>query len=316
VRKFLNFLCITCFVLLANQVWATTNEIVVVQSSTLEPYEQARLAFERQWGISHPHTGVKSIMVHPIDYYLLSSADSEIKLKQTLAVNPPALLVAIGSQALAWCRDYRQLPVVYLMTPNPQKIIGQSKKITGIDMNILPSRQLAAVKAALPKVNTIGALYNPKQTGYWVQEALLSDVGDVQTMVFRKISKATDFQWTLDSLGRSLNAYWMLPDQLVATPQTIKFLLNYSLQNQIPIITFSEKYLAMGAAVAVTFSIDDMGAQAAEMCARILGGVPVKSIEVEHPRRVRVIANLTVLEKMGVAVNRDALTDIFKPEHN
>lgn len=315
-RLFFNLICITFFVLFANPVWAAAGEIVVVQSSSLEPYEIARLSFEHHWDITHPRTGVKSIMCQPIAHFILSLPDSENNLKHHLKDSPPKVILAIGRKALVWCRDNTKLPVVFLMVPKAEAITGARKTITGINIDISPSRQLAAVKAVLPEVDSIGVLYNPKQTGYWVQDALLSEVNDVQTMVFRKINKATDFKRTLDSIGKSIDAYWMLPDKLVVTPQTIRLLLSYSLQNQIPLITFSEKYLKMGAAVAVTFDIENMSGQAMAMCNRIINGVPIVKITHEHPRYVRVIVNINLLEKMGIMVNRNALTEIFKSGDN
>jgi ABC-type uncharacterized transport system substrate-binding protein len=86
------------------------------------------------------------------------------------------------------------------------------------------------------------------------------------------------------------------------------------MKHRVPIISFSEKYLAQGAAVAVTFDTVDMGAQAAELGAVVardgLGGdIPALS----PPRKVRVVANPTVLERLRVPFAAKGIDATYTP---
>jgi putative ABC transport system substrate-binding protein len=221
-------------------------------------------------------------------------------------------VVAIGDQALEFARDLREVPVVYLLAPSAR---GLAKNFLGIDMRIQPSRQLAAISKALPKVHSIGVLYNPSQSGQWVQEALLSPVGSIQTLLFKKFDSQTSLPGALQELAGKVDAYWLLPDSLLTAPQVFAGLLEFSMKNRIPIISFSEKYLAQGAAVAVTFDTLDLGAQAAELGAQVLldglgGDVPITT----SPRKVRVVANPTVLERLGITYSAKGIDAIFSPE--
>ncbi|MFZ2948374.1 MAG: ABC transporter substrate binding protein, partial [Desulfuromonadaceae bacterium] len=59
--------------------------------------------------------------------------------------------------------------------------------------------------------------------------------------------------------------FWMLPDITVITPETAEAILLFSLENNIPILTFSEKYLERGAMLSIGIDPFDIGRQAGEM---------------------------------------------------
>ncbi len=284
-------------------------DLVLVQSSALAPYEEARAAIEAHWAQPRALGGVKSIAPISLAVFLLTDYPSLPQLAQKIREERPRAVLAIGREALAFCREQVPAPVVYLLAPEGQELAGARRDILGVSLKIDPVRQLAALGRALPGVQTIGALYSPQHSGAWVKEALLSPVADVQTLLFRKIDASTDFARALAGLGGSIQAYWLLPDQLAATPETVRHLLHFSFARQIPIIAFSEKYLSQGAALAITFDIPDLGRQAAELAGQIAGGAdPATLPALSPPRLVRVVANLKILARMGITVNQAEVT--------
>jgi putative ABC transport system substrate-binding protein len=289
-------LIVLLLLVFAPPAWAL--DCVLLQSSPLKPYEEARQGFEKGWLGQRSATGPKSISGNTVTQILLSEQQSTDISSLKKQLQSARLVVAIGDQALAFVRDLREVPVIYLLAPSATPL---PKNFIGIEMRIQPSRQLAAINKALPKVHSIGVLYNPAQSGQWVQEALLSPVGSVQTLLFKKFDSQTSLPGALQELVGTVDAYWLLPDPQLTTPQVFGSLLEFSMKHRVPIISFSEKYLAQGAAVAVTFDTVDMGAQAAELGAIVardgLGGdIPALS----PPRKVRVVANPTVLERLRV----------------
>lgn len=284
--------------LLAMSAPAWALDCVLLQSSPLKPYEEARQGFEKSWLAQHSATGPKSISGNTVTQVLLSEQQTTGDFALKKQMQSARLVVAIGDQALAFVRDLREVPVIYLLAPSAT---GLPKNFIGIEMRIQPSRQLAAINKALPKVRSIGVLYNPGQSGQWAQEALLSPVASVQTLLFKKFDSQTSLPEALQEMADAVDAYWLLPDPQLTAPQVLGKLLEFSMKHRIPIISFSEKYLSKGAALAVTFDTVDMGAQAAELGAIAardgLGGdTPV----LIPPRKIRVVANPTVLERLGV----------------
>lgn len=288
------------------------DECVLLQSSPLKPYEEARQGFERAWQTQHPSTGPKSISSGNLTQILLSEQQGDQPGQENFTLNKQLraarLVIVIGDPAMNAVKDLAGTPVVYLLAPSAANL---PKNFTGIDLRILPSQQVEAITRLLPKLRSLGALYNPVQTGQWVQEALTSPTGKEQTLLFKKISSPAEVPAALAGLRDKIDAYWLLPDDLVTNPQALSHLQEFSIANRVPILSFSDKYLKTGAAAAITFDLGDMGEQAAAMAARILAGTPVSEIPVEPPRRQKVIANTTVLRKMGAVINEAAVDEVY-----
>ena len=304
----LPFLLPLLALLLTTTAWG---QCILLQSSALKPYEEARQGFEQAWSAEQPLAGPKSITIGTLTSILLTNQPEENTRALKNQLQNAQLVVVIGDPALDFVRDLQQTPVLYLLAPSAGKLPAN---FTGIDLRILPSRQLEAMSRLMPKVHRIGALYNPAQSGQWVQEALMSPVSAVETMLFKKVSSPTQVPEALNSLTTTIDAYWLLPDELVTNPQALHTLQEFSIANRIPIISFSEKYLKAGAAAAITFDMTDMGSQAADMAARIHAGMRPDKILVETPRRLRVIVNTQVFRRMGVVINEAAVDEIYSGE--
>jgi len=282
---------------------------VLLQSSPLKPYEEARQGFEQAWMAHRPLSGPKSITIGTLTQLLLSEQPEETMSALKKQLQNAQLVVVIGDPALDFVRDLEQTPVLYLLAPSAGEMPAN---FTGIDLRILPSRQLEAMSLLMPELRRIGALYNPAQSGHWVQEALMSQVSAVETLLFMKVSSPALVPEALKSLGNNtIDAYWLLPDDLVTNPQALHTLREFSIANRVPIISFSEKYLKAGAAAAITFDMDDMGSQAAEMAALILTGRQPEMIPVEPPRRQRVIVNTNAFRRMGVVINEAVVDEVY-----
>jgi putative ABC transport system substrate-binding protein len=84
----------------------------------------------------------------------------------------PRLILAIGAEALQRVRKIRDVPIIYLMVLNPEKITGRGKNIVGVDMNIPPEKYLGLMEQMnLPKLK-VGLLYDPDKNGAFVKRIL------------------------------------------------------------------------------------------------------------------------------------------------
>jgi len=291
---------------------AMAQECVLLQSSTLKPYAEAGRGFEKAWNAKQPLAGPKSITLGTLTQIVLSEQPEENRSTLKKLLQSTELVVVIGDPALAFVRDLRVTPVLYLLTPSAKELPAN---FTGIDLRILPSRQLEAMSRLMPNLRRVGALYNPAESGHWVQEALTSPASAVETLLFKKVTAPSLVPEALASLGNNaIDAYWLLPDELVTNPQTLEHLRDFSIANRVPIVSFSEKYLKAGAAAAITFDMADMGSQAADMAARILAGANPAELPVESPRRQRIIVNTSVFRKMVVPVNETMVDEIYSGE--
>jgi putative ABC transport system substrate-binding protein len=95
----------------------------------------------------------------------------------------------------------------------------------------------------------------------------------------------------------------MLPDITVITPQTVEFLVLFSLENAVPLLAFSEKYVELGAFMSTGIDAFDMGRQAGEIATKILSGADVRSVRHVGARRLVVSTNLMVARKLGITLD-------------
>jgi putative ABC transport system substrate-binding protein len=93
------------------------------------------------------------------------------------------------------------------------------------------------------------------------------------------------------------------------TPETVEFLLLFSMKYRVPLLAFSEKWLDMGAFLSTGIEAFDMGAQAGDMANKILSGRQVKSVQQAHARRYVVSTNLMVAGKLGIGLNWAMVSD-------
>ena len=264
-------------------------EIVVVQSIRVKPYEEAIKGF-----LSVCNAGIKRVVLSES-----RGADALRKIKDI----GPEMVLAIGSDALSMAKRIKSIPIVYVMVLNPQSRLSGEENIRGVSMNIPPKQQLTALLRAVPHVKTVGLLYNPNRTGRFVKEAQVAVLGIGINLVAREIYSPKNAPSLIMDMKGQIDAFWMLPDITVITPQTVEFLLLFSLENNIPLLTFSDKYVEAGAFMSTGIDAFDMGRQAGEIASKILSGTDLKNVQHVGARRLVVSTNLMVARKLGINVD-------------
>jgi putative ABC transport system substrate-binding protein len=264
-------------------------QIVVVQSMRVRPYEEAIKGFRSICDI-----GMKRVVLSE-----LGRAHAMRSIKES----SPEMILAIGGDALSMAKRIKSIPIVYTMVLNPLSRLSGEENIRGVSMNIPPKQQLRALLRALPRVKTVGLLHDPDRTGGFVREAHVAALGIGITLVAREIHSPKDAPSLIMDMRGKIDAFWMLPDITVITPQTVEFLLLFSLENTIPLLAFSEKYVELGAFMSTGIDAFDMGRQAGEIAQRIVSGVGVRNVHHVGARRLVVSTNLMVARKLGITVD-------------
>ena len=275
--------------LLAPGICEAGPEIAVVQSIRVKPYEQAIKGFRSICDVT-----IKRIVLSE-----LGRADAVRSIKD----KRPELVLAIGGDALSIAKRIKSIPTVYTMVLNPLTGLSGEENIRGVSMNIPPEQQLRALLRALPQVKTVGLLHDPDRTGGFVREAHVAALGMGIILVAREIHDAKDAASLIMDMRGKIDAFWMLPDITVITPQAVEFLLLFSLENTIPLLAFSEKYVELGAFMSTDIDAFDMGRQAGEIANRILSGADVRSVRHVGARRLVVSTNLMVARKLGITLD-------------
>jgi putative ABC transport system substrate-binding protein len=264
-------------------------KIVAVQSLKIKPYEEALKGFQ----------SVCNVKTEDI----LISGQEEAEIVKEIRRIKPDMILAFGVEALSKVKKIKDVPIVYLMVLNPPNPISKQENITGVSMNIPPEKQLGLLQEILHEVKRVGLLYDPAKTGYLVEKARHSAERLGIKLVIKEVHNSRDVPSTLDSMRDGIDAFWMLPDTTVVTPETVESLFLFSLENRISVLTFSDKYLELGAMISVGVDAFDIGRQAGEMAKEILSGSNIKNLPRVDAQKAILTLNLKVAKKLGIRVN-------------
>jgi putative ABC transport system substrate-binding protein len=284
-----NVLSIVLFLILFQGVAEAEQEIVALQSIRVAPYEQSVEGFKSVCGAK-----MKRLVISEL---------KEADVAGTIYGIKPDMVLAIGMDALSKVKMIKNIPVVYLMVLNPQSILSREKNITGVSMNIPPEKQLRILREALPEVKRIGLLYDPKRTGPFVRSAQNAARRIGMTLVAKEVHSPREVPSSLNAMRGRIDIFWMLPDLTVITPETVEIFLMLSLEDNIPILTFSRKYTELGALLSIGIDAFDIGRQAGEMANAILSGKDVEGIKPVYARRAVISVNLKVARKLGIRID-------------
>jgi len=93
---------------------------------------------------------------------------------------------------------------------------------------------------------------------------------------------------------KGVELIWATVDATVYGSQSARYVLQYALRNNIPVMGFSENMVEAGALFAAYPDFASMGAQGAGLVVRVLSGEPAGSIPAVSPREVATCVNTRV----------------------
>ena len=280
-------LIITASLLLLLTGAAEAHHILVIQSTRVKPYEETFRGFSR----ACHHEAIRFVV----------SEGKENEIGDFIREEQPRLIVAIGADALEQVRQIRTIPIIYLMVLNPSKIVPEAKNVTGVQMTPSPVQQVDLIRKALPNVSKVGVLYDPNNLSKFVRQAADAARPLGLELVTREIRAPREVPGALLRLRGEIDAFWMLPDPSVVSPETMEFFILFSGENRIPLVSFSHKYVDMGALLALDTDPYDMGMQAGEMATRLLQDAGNRSIpRVEAARKTVKWVNPNVARRLGL----------------
>lgn len=260
--------------------------IVTVQSIDIKPYNDAYLGF-------------KSVCVCDAEQLVISEMHGLDVIKEIRSLKPE-LIVSIGINALNKIRVINEIPIVYLMVLDPDPVIAGNNNITGVNIYVPPDKQLFHIQNIIPHVTTIGLIYDPSINGNFVKKAMAAAKTANIELIAKEISNAKEFPALLEGMKDEIDAFWMLPDLTAFTPETTEYLFLSSIERKMPVITFSDKYLDMGALLSFNIDAFDMGRQAYDVSEKILKGAKIGSMKKTYARKLNIEINQKTAKKFGI----------------
>ncbi|MCX5830851.1 MAG: ABC transporter substrate-binding protein [Deltaproteobacteria bacterium] len=271
-------------------------KVLAIQSVPVAPYEQAIKGFEHVYG-----SAVERLLISDL---------KEIDVLKKIREIRPDMLLAVGRDALLSVKHLTTIPVIYCMVLNPRSLLSDEKNISGVSMNLPPEKQLSELLKMLPAARDIGLLYDPDQTGIFVQGVRNAAVRMNVNLTATAVHRSGDVPALLNTMKGKANVFWMLPDITVITPETLKSILLLSLENKMPILTFSEKYLELGAMLSIGIDPFDVGSQAGEMAQKIFSGGNFMEPQHVDARKASLSINVGIARKFGIVLDQQVIRDV------
>jgi putative tryptophan/tyrosine transport system substrate-binding protein len=113
-------------------------------------------------------------------------------------------------------------------------------------------------------------------------------------------------------MQNKIDVLWMLPDPTVITTAMVDYLLQFSFQHNVPIFSFADKYVEMGAVASLVADPYAMGIQAGEIVNRLSAGR--KDAVRVYARTPPLTINTKVAAKMGLTIRDEILKRANKIE--
>lgn len=271
---------------------AQASDVLIVQNVRAKPYAEAI-------------DGFRSVCRARVSEIILSELGDE-DISAEIRRKKPDLLVAVGMEALMKIRKTRGKPILYMMVLHPETVLSDEKNITGISMIVPPEKQLSLLRKMMPRVRRVGLVYDPRKSSNLADRASRSAAKSGIELIVLQAKRPEEFPALLRKMKGYIEVYWMLPDSYTIYPEIVEDLILFSMSNRVPIFTFSEKYLQMGALMSVQIDAFKLGRQAGEMAGKILSGTSVE--DVPHCEAADAVpsVNLKIAEKMDIRLMNNA----------
>ncbi len=274
---------------------ALASDVLIIKDADIKLYQEAIQGFQKTCDCS----------VREMDLSDLDAIETALKAK-------PDAVVALGTQALRRTRTIRNVPLIYAMVMPSEAAEATGGNVSGVSMDIAPAEYLAAMAGLFPDAKRIGVLFNPDQTGPYVKDASLAARKNDISLILKPVSNARKAPALLNELRGKIDVLWMLPDTTILNSEMVDAILLFSFQHNVPVFSFSKKYVQMGAVAALTIDARTIGKQAGELARSLLqnGNGPLRA----YATNPRLIVNTKVGAKLGVRINGELFQNAEKVE--
>lgn len=281
------FLSLFCNIL-AEGAQSQSQNIAVIKSSDINPFNTVIAEFKRSCRCR-------------VTEYDMTEDQAQVTLNNIRSTKPAAVFV-VGAEAFTLVRGITDIPVIYSMVMIP----GYSPEDNriGVVMEVSPEKQLVELLNVLPATKRVGVVYDPRKTAHLVKNAIKAANTMGVKLIPKEVYSPKKTFAAISSIKNEIDAIWLLPDPIVLTQETVEFMLLFSLENNIPIFTFSEKYVRLGALMSLSPDPSEVGEKAGAIARRILAGEDLRDIKPGAVDKTILSLNTSVANKLGIAVSR------------
>lgn len=228
----------------------------------------------------------------------------------------PNVIVAIATpSAQAVVAATKSVPVVYSGVTDPvaaQLVKSWSPSgtnVTGVSDKLPLDKQVALIKRVVPKVKTVGMVYNPGEANSVVVVKELTGLLAKEGIALKEAAapRTVDIGPAAKSLIGKVDVIYTNTDNNVVS--AYEALVKVANESKIPLVAADTDSVKRGAIAALGINYGDLGHQTGKVVVRILKGEKPGAIASQTSDNLELFVNTGAAEKQGVTLSPELVKE-------
>lgn len=281
------------------------NRVAVFISREIQPYLQAADGLGRLLNESG------ALRISEI-IFEASAGNDPVAFQERISKEGYDLVVTIGPEVARFMVTHRPkdgVPIIYSMLLDPEKIFSSVDRACGVSLNIPLAAQLFDIKKTLPRIHTVGILYDPKNNERFLSDAVITGKRMGLQVIPIGVSEKKQIPGALGGSWHQTDALWVIPDATVISESIVKYMIKEALLKKVPVIGYNRSFHDYGAAVTFILDYDRIGRQTAGLVLERLE----KGVCREASPEYNILINRQVLNQIGVVFEEPSLEKVKNP---
>ena len=293
-------------IVFAASVWATSTfaDVAIVKTTGVVAFDEARNGF----------TSVCFEKNQQLD--LNEDLSNKDQVLETLRAGNFSVVFAIGSQAANFIRqNLPSVPLVFAFVVDPEKQGFKKENSTGVALKVPVREQFVVLKSINRRIKRVGLIYTKDVNEAVIAAARSAAEDEDLEIITASIQSSLDLQKAMGDLIGRVDALWIPPDPSLNSEVAIKYIGSKSLENKIPCVGPSDRYVRSGALFSYAVDPIETGRIAGEMANKITQGTSTARIPVQEIQRPKVIINLKAASLLNLTIPKnlqDAASKVYQ----
>jgi putative ABC transport system substrate-binding protein len=213
------------------------------------------------------------------------------------------VIFAIGTQAAGLIQqNIPTIPLVFALVTDYEKRGFKKEYATGVALTVPIREQFGVLKSLNRRIKRIGVIYTKDVNDSLIATARLTAANADLEIIASPINSNLDLQKAMAHLIGRIDALWIPPDPSLNSEEVIKYIGSKSLENKLPCIGPSDRYVRSGAIFSYSVDTMETGRVAGEMANKILKGTPTSKVPVQEFQKPKIIINLKAAALLGLTI--------------
>lgn len=230
------------------------------------------------------------------------------------ASRKPAVVVAISTpsaQALIKPLQDQHIPLVFTAVTDAReaklitKLDERLEEVTGVSDALLPGPQLDLIQKVVPKVKTIGIIYNSGEINSTKAIAGLQEEATKRglTLLLAVADKSSEVTPAINKIINKVDAIYVPNDNTAVA--SIESIVTLGKKFKVPIFAGDSGSVERGALASQAYQRITLGKEAGRLVVKILEGQKAGDLKIKTNHPLVLMLNLNSAEEMGITIPED-----------